>query len=724
MLLFILGISGFVILYTRISNLEAKLETAVREKKLPTLSPQIPLSPQIISTIAEENQSIPIPPTPITLDPLSISLPRPDKKANDQTEFAVGGKIFTGIGVLAIFLAVGFFLRYAFENNLISETMRVVFGGIFGLIVAGVGHFLRKKYASYGETLIGAGVGILYLSTYAAYGFYKLIDWPVAFFILFCITGLSVITALLYNSKNLVIWSLVGAFLIPFILPMNTSVHLLFTYLLIINSGILLIARFKVWPEIAIGSLMATSLIYLKWVFGPYTEVVFIPTLVYSTALFAIYFLTSLFNFIFRTKNYQGVDAVLLYTIPVVYFLLNLNIVTGKEKVALFALSIGLFYLIVSTLVRAALANLGELRKFSNAMLFIAGPFIMMAIGLHFEGSTITILWAAQAVIMALAGYLLNSPANRVAGLILSMFVAVKFVVNETRIYDGAQLIFNARSVTILALVLMFVILWKLYLSYISRLDTASPDEKTAGKFIGAAGVFLTIFLWLGLEANDFVEDYTLYLPIIWYSFSAVMISLSFIIHDRTIRYFSYGSMFLGLIFTAIFQWHLDPSTQASFLNVRTLTMLIVVCSHIYILRLWKLYRTDLHEQEEKTIGAPLLLTANGIVFWAISLEILQYFNKISSFENTKRIVLSAFWLIYALASLAAGIIKRSHFARYFSIIIFGVTIFKIFLYDTANLNDIYRFVSFIILGFILLIAGFAYHKYKNRIAEFVSVAD
>ncbi len=715
MLTLVLSIVAFVILYARISNLEKKLEAAIKGEKLPILLS--PLSP--LQSVHVFTPSIPLPIAPVPVpDPLS------DKKANDQTEFAVGGKMFTGIGVLAVLLAVGFFLRYAFENNLISETTRVILGSIFGLIVAGTGHFLRKKYATYGETLIGAGVGILYLSTYAAYGFYELVNLPAAFFILFCITGLGAVAALLYNSKALVIWSLVGAFLIPFILPINISVHILFTYLLIINSGILLIARFKVWPEITIGSLLATSLIYLEWVFGPYTEAVFISTLFYSTALSVIYFLTSLLNFVFRNKNYKGVDSVLLYAIPVAYFFLNLNVITGKKDVALFAFLIGLFYIVISTLIRAALAQVGDLRKFANAMLLIASPFIAIAIGLHFDGSTITILWAAQATIMALIGCLLNSPSNRIAGLILSILVAVRFIVNETRIYDGAQLVFNARSVTVLGLVVMFAVLWKLYLTYVPKLSDVSDDEKAAGKFIGATGVFFTIFLWLNLESSDFIKNYTLYLSLIWYLFSVVMISLSFIIHDRTIRYFSYGVMLLGLVFIAIFQWHLDPNTQAPFFNIRTLTMLIVVGAHVYILQLWKLYRNNLQVQEVGIIRAPLLLAANGIILWAISLEILQYFNKISSFENTKRIVLSAFWLIYALAGLTVGIIKRSHFARYFSIIIFGVTIFKIFLYDTANLSDIYRFVSFIILGSILLIAGFAYHKYKNRIMEFVSAAD
>jgi uncharacterized membrane protein len=70
------------------------------------------------------------------------------------------------------------------------------------------------------------------------------------------------------------------------------------------------------------------------------------------------------------------------------------------------------------------------------------------------------------------------------------------------------------------------------------------------------------------------------------------------------------------------------------------------------------------------------------------------------------------------------GIFRKSVLVRYASIILFAITIFKIFLYDTANLSDVYRFVSFISLGIILLIAGFAYYKFKHRIMEFVAGGD
>ena len=89
-------------------------------------------------------------------------------------------------------------------------------------------------------------------------------------------------------------------------------------------------------------------------------------------------------------------------------------------------------------------------------------------------------------------------------------------------------------------------------------------------------------------------------------------------------------------------------------------------------------------------------------------------------YASRSNTALSIAWAVYAIALLVLGIIKRSSSARTLSIILFGIVIFKVFLYDTASLNNFYRFISFITLGVILLLTGYLYHRYRDRIAEFI----
>jgi len=51
-----------------------------------------------------------------------------EKRPDENLEFKIGGKVFTGVGVVAVICAIGFFLRYAFEVNLINEFGRVALG--------------------------------------------------------------------------------------------------------------------------------------------------------------------------------------------------------------------------------------------------------------------------------------------------------------------------------------------------------------------------------------------------------------------------------------------------------------------------------------------------------------------------------------------------------------------------------------------------------------------
>jgi Predicted membrane protein len=106
----------------------------------------------------------------------------PEKKSDGNLEFKIGSKIFTSVGVVAVICAVGFFLRYAFENGLIDEFGRVVLGVAAGIILLIIGEITRKHYLSYSHALTGGGLGVLYVSFYAGFAFYRLMAQPAAFF--------------------------------------------------------------------------------------------------------------------------------------------------------------------------------------------------------------------------------------------------------------------------------------------------------------------------------------------------------------------------------------------------------------------------------------------------------------------------------------------------------------------------------------------------------------
>jgi uncharacterized membrane protein len=73
--------------------------------------------------------------------------------------------------------------------------------------------------------------------------------------------------------------------------------------------------------------------------------------------------------------------------------------------------------------------------------------------------------------------------------------------------------------------------------------------------------------------------------------------------------------------------------------------------------------------------------------------------------------VYSAVLMLYGVGLMIVGFWKRTAFLRWQAIILIGLTIAKVFLYDMSNLERIYRIASFIILGVILLAISYAYQK-------------
>jgi hypothetical protein len=76
---------------------------------------------------------------------------------------------------------------------------------------------------------------------------------------------------------------------------------------------------------------------------------------------------------------------------------------------------------------------------------------------------------------------------------------------------------------------------------------------------------------------------------------------------------------------------------------------------------------------------------------------------------------LSVLWTLYAAAVLAWGFLRRSAPLRYGALGLLGLTIFKVFVVDLASVKTLYRMLSFLLLGVVLLLVGFLYQKMSRE---------
>ncbi len=194
------------------------------------------------------------------------------KEKRKESEFNFGAKVVPAIGILSIVIGVGFFMKYAFDNNLISELGRVILGFASGIIFIIIGERLRKKFSNYSALLVGGGFVLLYLS--AKFGaIYNLYSNEMLLAIMAIITAVAVAVAYKINSRLIGYVSIVGGFLTPFLSwSESPNEFIIFNYVLILLFGMLFLAWKRGWIELIWGSAIGTVLVYVATFSEHYTR--------------------------------------------------------------------------------------------------------------------------------------------------------------------------------------------------------------------------------------------------------------------------------------------------------------------------------------------------------------------------------------------------------------------------------------------------------------------
>lgn len=707
MFLFIIGLIAFFYLVSRIGKLEIKVKELERggvklsslEVKTPEVQEAIvPLPAEDSVVIAEEREVETI------------------KKNDTETEFAFGSQVFTIVGVVALLIGVAFFLRYAFENNFITETMRVMFGLLLGAVLCSVGVWIRKMYVDYGSALFGAGLGVLYVSVYAAYDFYHMIGTGFAFIALILVTLTGLVAALVYDSLPLISYSLAGAFIITYLLPLSENVHTFFLYMIVLNALVIAVTTIKRWPELTMGTIIASFFIITGWLVTNYSDALFVPASFYLTLICGAYSISVISNFLRKRGEYKDVDGFLLPAIPVVYVTQHYILLhTDKERALLFAF-IGAVYLIGFGIVKALVHSFelahgeehAEGRACGNSMFLIGSMSIAAAIGLHFDGVSISYLWALQALVLVGIGSMLKSKNNRVFGIVLSILSLLHMYAYDYFLSYSSSAIFNSRTVISFVITAVFASIYAFYKFY----EKNDEDEYIAATGLGIIASIGIPLIWLTIEIQQFVHVHTSeYLALTWTLYALAAFTVGLILKESIARYGSYVLTVIGVVLGLI---QVLIPRQVFLFNFRVLVVGMAILTLSVMVMLFKSFKKYIGQEEYQMSTIALV----GINFLALLLgtsEILDYFQ-----DQLSNVLLSLYYLVYGAAALTLGIIFKSYFARVVAFILFGISIFKIFLFDTASLSDVFRFISFITLGVILLVSSYAYYRFKDRIQQFI----
>ncbi len=239
---------------------------------------EVPPIPPLPKPVAAPKPVVPPQPPPIVA-PLPVSVaptpprlapaaPRPTGPAINWEQF-MGVKLFAWIGGLALFLGVAFFVKYSFDNNLISRELRVAIGFVtgLGLLVGGV-VMSRKNYAVLSQTLCATGVVILYAVTFACRSIYHFEFFgPLPTFLLMAlITTTAFLLAIRLDAMVVAILGMLGGFLTPILLSTGQDNPLgLFGYIAILDAGLIVVALNRRWHFLTALAAAGTAFMQIGW---------------------------------------------------------------------------------------------------------------------------------------------------------------------------------------------------------------------------------------------------------------------------------------------------------------------------------------------------------------------------------------------------------------------------------------------------------------------------
>jgi uncharacterized membrane protein len=448
-------------LLLRVSRLECNLE--------------LPSSPEHGTTVGEVGEPESLLPTspPRAIDGEEGCTSSPDLEAR------VGSQWLNRVGIVAVLVGVSLFLRYAFEGKWVGPPGRVSIGLLSGVaIVIWSEWFRAHSYRIFSFSLKALGLGMLYLSLWAAFQVYNLISWTVALIAMVTVTISTSVLALWQEAEVLALFALIGGFATPLLLYTGENREVqLFTYLALLNSATLFLVGTRPWRSLLLVSLLATLILYFTWYATFYRRNELALTLGFATVFFVIFAIAPLLERVYGPDLHGRSRAVLFASsLNAVAYFLEFYLVLGRidrTVTASCTLALGAFYIILGGFLRTKTGGrTSALRHFHLALSTI---FITLAIAIFFEFQWVSIGWFVEAAVLMTIGFWRRSSFVRWQALVL-----IAVTIAKVFAYDIWRLELGYRIVSFLVLGMLLLAVSFIYQRDWLKLSLGTAAGKSA----------------------------------------------------------------------------------------------------------------------------------------------------------------------------------------------------------------------------------------------------
>lgn len=733
-----------------LSKKEAKLEEELEKMS----------SPKPVESIAKKEEVV----TKIPVDEVKESNSQKPKEKSDL-ESIVGENILNKIGIAVLILGIGFFVKYAIDKDYINELGRVLIGVASSGILLTFAYFLKKSYRAFSSVLAGGAIAVLYYSVTIAYQDYGLLSQPVAFVSTILITGFATFLAVKFNRKELAIIGLIGGFTSPFMVSGESNNYIaFFTYISVLNLGMLALAYFKKWRIINLLAYIFTILLFGGWLTTEYNNLknITAPALTFATIFYVIFYGANLIYTLRKREKFEASQFISLLSTTVMYFSAGMFILNFKEfnYQGIFTISMAGVNLLLALFV---FKNKTIDKNLFYLILSKAIVLVTLFAPIQLNGNYITIFWLIETSTLIWLSQRTQMKVFKDITAIVFLVACFSLLINLLRFYlidfsDENKPILNQGFIT--GMVAIVTYLASIYL--LKREEnkntylffSAKGFGKTLKIVAGAVGYLSVLFeLNYGIDYKmiGIAEEYSLFdfsragdsiQVLVNYGYHFIVVG-AFIFftrksNDSLIKVFSLvGLAIITLLYllagnqSGIYlrKYVLTGEVSSAWLVLRyAVTVLMIIANVLFFFT----YIKGKAKTEELSTFFYVITVFFAIYTISVELDFIAVLSQIDVGSTiteissiTKKVLnftqkagYSIAWGLSSFVFMFIGMRNKVTILRILSLVLFLITLIKLLVFDMHNMSNVARYISFIGLGILLLIVSFMYQRLRKLINE------
>lgn len=731
----ICGIAALIKVQRLFRDLEG-LRNQLRSLELRLKEPEAPASPAK-EEIPIEEPRVPIgaidswnlpPPQPAPEAPEVLpppkeeritSPPLPPEAAPLSLEMKVGTKWLNWVGIVMLLVGMGFFLKYAYDNAWIGPKGRLAIGTLFGLVALGLGErFKRKGWPTLFQVLTGGGLATFYLCVFFSFQVYRLSDQTISMILAILVTALAVVMAVANNAVPIGILALIGGFLSPVLLSTGVNhPYAFFTYIAILDMVAMGAAYFRRWRILDLLCFAGTAIMYIGWHEKFYGPNQMAPALIYTSLFYLMFLLIPTFHSLVRRLPETPEGLAIIVLNAALALLSYYDVLFPDYRYVLAFVVLGqaaLIFLLFQVWTR----RVGFDSRMSMSFLAITLGLVILAIPIQLKLYGISIAWAMEGGVLIYLGIRFRQILCKISGIvafILSTFdLLSRLPLHKTFFTPVFNVPFGSWSCIIAITAISAYLLHR-----DKKIEDYWHKTFTIISFLLSLSLACSILsmevsqLW---NINYRIPHYRTYesssLIVLW---SCIPIAIAYALVRKKSKNWLPLSWIVFAIGAVILFAALPHNRYPSSWLIMNASF---VPRLVFVISLW--YGASLYRQLNlKTSADVQVLAGHGILALLLALEFIRWGGHSHLISPKMSIsLISAAWAVHAFVAIWIGLVKRNYLLRYLGFVLFLFTVGKTLLIDMSEVEKVYRIISFVASGLLLVSAGYFYQRYSSKISE------